>query len=315
MTDPGRADRPLDAARVRRVLSAQFPDLAGAEPVFAGSGWDNDVYRAAGWMFRFPRRKEVADLFDRECRVQELVAARLAGGPLAVQRYKRMGTPGPDFPYPFLGYEPLAGVAADAIPAPRLDEDALAEALGRTLARLHTADPQPYQAAGVPTYDESPAVWAAGLAKRADAVASLLPDDLRDRAGGLLRGELEAPPPGPSVVAHADVCPDHLLVDPETGRPTAIIDFGDLGLADPAVDFLACHHAFSSGFLERVLAAYDAPRDAGLEARIDFCSVVGALSWVDDCARIEAARPDRPTDMPKHLRWVRNALERSRIMA
>jgi hygromycin-B 7''-O-kinase len=45
------------------------------------------------------------------------------------------------------------------------------------------------------------------------------------------------PAPSPAVLIHGDVAAQNLMVDPESGALTGLIDWGDADLADPATDF------------------------------------------------------------------------------
>jgi hypothetical protein len=65
-----------------------------------------------GWVFRFPRRAECADLFEPEKRLHDLVAGVLPPR-IAVPKVEFVAEPGLDFPYRFAGHRFIAGVAAD----------------------------------------------------------------------------------------------------------------------------------------------------------------------------------------------------------
>ncbi len=57
---------------------------------------------------------------------------------------------------------------------------------------------------------------------------------------------LDAPPrPGPPVWIHADLQPGNVLTS--GGRLSAVIDFGCLGLGDPAVDLIAAWYLLPAG--------------------------------------------------------------------
>jgi len=72
---------------------------------------------------------------------------------------------------------------------------------------------------------------------------------LGDRADGpailrLWQAALDAPPwPAPAVWAHGDLLPGNLLA--AGGRLTAVIDFGGLGLSDPARDLIPAWNVFT----------------------------------------------------------------------
>jgi aminoglycoside phosphotransferase (APT) family kinase protein len=84
-------------------------------------------------------------------------------------------------------------------------------------------------------------------------------DAVLDRAA-----ELDAPR-GVPVLVHGDLHARHLLVDP-AGRATGVLDWGDLCLADPALDLSLGFAAFSGAARAAFLAAYG-PVDAERELR------------------------------------------------
>ncbi|MFA5030097.1 MAG: aminoglycoside phosphotransferase family protein [Patescibacteria group bacterium] len=57
------------------------------------------------------------------------------------------------------------------------------------------------------------------------------------------------------VVAHNDIAPQHILFDQKRQKLTGIIDFGDLAIGDPAVDFFRLN-VYSKSFVEQVFKAY-----------------------------------------------------------
>jgi aminoglycoside phosphotransferase (APT) family kinase protein len=109
--------------------------------------------------------------------------------------------------------------------------DAAYRELGRELALLH--------AAGVPgpLRDRVPADTAGdprpGIARL--AAAGHLSPALADWLTGWL-AEL-ARPPLPPVLIHGDIAAGNLLLDPRTGGLSALLDWGDAAVADPAAEF------------------------------------------------------------------------------
>ena len=84
-------------------------------------------------------------------------------------------------------------------------------------------------------------------------------DALLDRAAAL------AEPDGSTVVVHGELHVRHLLVDPE-GRASGVIDWGDVCLADPAVDLSFGFAAFPGPARAAFLSAYG-PVDPERELR------------------------------------------------
>lgn len=60
-----------------------------------------------------------------------------------------------------------------------------------------------------------------------------------------------------STVTHGDLYWRHLLWDTEKNSLSGVIDFGDIAIDDPAIDFAYCHH-FGDKFLESLFKVYGA---------------------------------------------------------
>jgi aminoglycoside phosphotransferase (APT) family kinase protein len=101
-----------------------------------------------------------------------------------------------------------------------------------------------------------------------------------------LRGELEPPAyGGPLRATHNDLHAEHLLLDPETLRPTGLIDWSDVKLGDPAVDFAGLWEWRGERFVRLALSHYDLPWDDAFLARCRFTAQVLGIAWVADVAR------------------------------
>ena len=63
------ADIDVTEPLVRRLLTEQFPDLAGLPLRLAASGWDNTIFRlGSNLAVRLPRREAAAHLIEHEQR-------------------------------------------------------------------------------------------------------------------------------------------------------------------------------------------------------------------------------------------------------
>ena len=65
------------------------------------------------------------------------------------------------------------------------------------------------------------------------------------------------------VLIHRDLDDAHVLVDAERGRITGVIDFGDVCVGDPALDFAGFEGSFRAG----MLSSYKLPLDETFEER------------------------------------------------
>ena len=93
------AEVDISADLVRRLLAAQYPDLADLPVVFMANGWDNAMFRLGdGLVVRMPRRQLGARILVHEQRWLPVLAPRL---PLPIPAPVRTGRPGEGYPWPW----------------------------------------------------------------------------------------------------------------------------------------------------------------------------------------------------------------------
>lgn len=275
----------VDADRARRLIEAQFPELAGQPVRELATGWDNVVYRVGDqWIFRFPRREIAVAGVSREIDV----LARLAGHlPLSIPEPRWVGAPGGGYPWPWFGAPYLPGRELADAALPDEEREPLATATGRFLHALHApllrsrigpdlpVDPmrRADMAFRVPaTRRRLDDLVAARLWRPTAAVERLIDD-----AAGL--------PPSPhTVVAHGDLHMRHLLVD-DAGGAAGVIDWGDVCAGDPSMDLSVAFGSFVGPARAALLGAYERPVDGLTELRARVIAVFLAaalLAYADD---------------------------------
>jgi aminoglycoside phosphotransferase (APT) family kinase protein len=219
----------IDLSLVQRLVATQFPRWAGlpVEPI-KSVGTSNAMYRLGEDMVvRLPRVAGSAKDVEKEHRWLPRLAPSL---PFAIPVPLGKGTPGEGYPWHWSVFGWLEGENPDVgrIAEPGL----LAEDLADFVAALHRIDPTD----GPPSYRSEP------LTAR-DASTREAIEDLRgivgtDAANAVWDAALHAPVwSGPAVWIHADLQPGNVLL--ARGRLSAVIDFGCLGVGDPAVDLIA----------------------------------------------------------------------------
>jgi aminoglycoside phosphotransferase (APT) family kinase protein len=229
----------IDAGLVARLVGTQFPQWAGLPltPV-RPAGTDNVLYRlGADLVVRLPRQAGGADQIDKVHRWLPLLARHL---PLAVPEPVGRGVPGEGYPGPWSVYRWLDGAAvADQ---PLTDQRQAAADLADFVTALQAVDatggPPAYRGGELRPRDEHvreslrelvgmlEASWAESLRELdVDAAAACWEESLAQPAWT-----------GPPVWVHSDLMPGNLLA--RDGRLSAVIDFGCMGVGDPACDLM-----------------------------------------------------------------------------
>jgi aminoglycoside phosphotransferase (APT) family kinase protein len=223
------AEVPIDLPLVRRLVAAQFPQWAAlAVTPVESAGWDNTIFRLGSDLsVRLPRRRVSAEHVANEHQWLPVLAPRL---PLAVPVPLGHGVPGEGYPWHWTVCPWLPGEIAALVPV--ADMGWSAEILARFITALQEID----TAGG--SVHEFRGVSLAAHDHNIRAAAAVLPNRLE--VGPALKvweAALAAPATrGQPVWMHGDLHPANLLVD---GHDlTAVIDFGLLGVGDPACDLM-----------------------------------------------------------------------------
>jgi aminoglycoside phosphotransferase (APT) family kinase protein len=235
----GEAD--IDAALVRRLVDAQFPQWAGL-PLEAvkSAGTDNAIYRLGGELaVRLPRIARAAGQVEKEQAWLPRLAPRL---PLPVPVPVAMGVPGEGYSWRWSVCRWLPG--ENAVAAPVRDLDRAATELAGFIAALQAVD-----ATGGPAPGQHNSGRGVPLAERDRMVRAALArlHGIVDVAAVTREWEAALAAPvwaRPGVWLHGDIHPGNLLtVD---GRISAVIDFGCLGVGDPACEMIAAWMVLTS---------------------------------------------------------------------
>jgi aminoglycoside phosphotransferase (APT) family kinase protein len=264
------AEIELDEAGVRALLEAQFPSVSLGGLVPFAIGWDNALWvTGEGIAFRFPRRAIAIAGVEREIAALPALAPLL---PLPIPVPEWVGTPSETFPWPFFGARLLTGREIADVEAAS-GRAAFGASLGGFLRVLHA----PGVLAAIGTGLRRDPMGRADMATRvprtrerlqslASAGLWVVPpsvDRLLDAAAAL------GPAQGAALV-HGDLHRRHVLVD-GGGVPSGVIDWGDLCVADPAVDLALYWSVLDGPGRMAFRAAYGdsaLPEDRLLRARV-----------------------------------------------
>jgi aminoglycoside phosphotransferase (APT) family kinase protein len=203
--------------QVRAERREAITEALGRRPatiVEIDEGYDFEVVVVdEEWLFRFPRRPQVEHVLEREIDLLPELAAAL---PVAVPSFEIVSRD----PL-FVGYRIIDG-------RPLVDEDA--EGVRAFLDALHVLD-----VSGLAL--ERPdwvAAYRDQCAEFERLVLPLVDADLRGEATRLF-ADAETLVGFETALVHADLGPAHLLV--RDGRLVGVIDWGDVRLGDPAIDY------------------------------------------------------------------------------
>jgi aminoglycoside phosphotransferase (APT) family kinase protein len=234
-----RAEIVVDSGLVRRLLRHQFGELEVRSLERLGEGWDNSVWLVdEHWVFRFPRRQIAVPAVARQAALLPRLAPLL---PLPIPEPAFVGRPSNGFPWPFFGAPLLQGREA-ARSSPSDDERAgAATPLGEFLRALHAASMLELEGVAQLPFDP---MGRADMAKRVRMTHDRL-RELREegvwaapaQVDELLVEAAALAASSQAALAHGDLHLRHLLVA-EDGTPTAVVDWDDLCVGDPAIDLV-----------------------------------------------------------------------------
>lgn len=236
------AEAPLaiDVTLARRLVDARFPDWAGAPIVpFKSSGTDNAIFRLGETAcLRLPRLPSA----DIQLRKEAEWLGRLSPLPLAVPRPLALTGPFETFPFHAAIHDWLPGKAATEEPPG--DMIAAAKTLAGFISALRRKPGTGGPAAGSQNQYRGVPLGVRDRSTR-EAISRL--GDLVDASAliALWTACLAAPPhPGPGMWLHGDLHAGNLIVF--NGRLNGVIDFGLMGVGDPAVDLIVAWSFFDA---------------------------------------------------------------------
>jgi aminoglycoside phosphotransferase (APT) family kinase protein/RimJ/RimL family protein N-acetyltransferase len=216
----------IDEALVHQLIAKQFPTLANLPIKSVPSvGTDNALYRLGSDMLvRLPRIDWAVENVDKEFTWLPKIAPFL---PVSIPTPIAKGNPSKEYPYPWSVYRWIEG----SNPLMNEVSESLIQELIAFIQALHKIDllNGPLCNRGVPLEQRD--------AETRDAISRL--EGMIDTQTVITIWEeaLKASKwVGPPVWMHGDLSPGNLLV--KNGHLSAVIDFGNLGIGDPACDLI-----------------------------------------------------------------------------
>lgn len=220
----------FDVEFVRRLVSAQFPQWA-ALPVRAvqPGGWDNASFRLGERMVvRLPRSAAYAAQVEKE---HSFLPALRPFLPLEIPVPLVLGEAVHGYPWKWSIYQWIEGDTVT--PEQIVDLNEFATTLANFIAALQQIDPAHGPAPGAHNFHRGGSL-AKYDAEMREAIAALRSKIDEERATRIWERALGTTWEKSPDWLHGDISPRNLLV--QSGRLTAVIDFGMLGVGDPACD-------------------------------------------------------------------------------
>jgi len=246
-----------------------MPDLRISSLRAGDDGLVNDVLIVnEELVFRFARDEAGCRALEREARLLAFVRPRVSlPVPEIVRQHQDC-----------IVYRFIPGVPLDRRRLLALDassRSAVLEQLGRFLHELHGLEPV-----------TGPMAESADTRKRYEDLYQSIERELLDLS--------YAP-----VMIHGDLAPYHLCFDPTNSRLNGVIDFGNAGPGDPALDIGSLILAFGESLLRHVETVY--PAISGLLDRARFYGATLELVWA-----LAAVRSRDPAWFLCHLGYARD---------
>jgi aminoglycoside phosphotransferase (APT) family kinase protein len=222
----------VDETLVSHLVAQQFPEWKNLSVrAVAVQGWDNRTFRLGDRMLvRLPSGQEYERQVQKEQKWLPILAPHL---PLPIPVPLALGKPGEGYPWDWSIYQWLEGESANRVTLEAQDLEGIALALAHFLKALHRYDP-----AGAPT----PGLhnwWRAAHTSVYDAETRALIQKLsglidEKSARELWEKAISSEWSKDPVWVHGDVASGNLLLKDK--KLSAIIDFGCMGIGDPACD-------------------------------------------------------------------------------
>ena len=262
------------------LIQQNFPQIVirTARPIT--KGWDSFVLEVNDELiFRFPMRNDVVEPLQRELRLLPILEQTLSA---PIPHFEYIGRGNANYPYTFVGYRKVHGTALDD---PRISQErllALVPALATFLNDLHNFPTAQARQLGV--QEHTPSLWRKIYEERyidlQKHVFQLLDTRLRTQSEQLWENFLDNKVlfTFQTKLIHRDLSGEHIFCESKQDVLSGVIDWGDVTVGDPAIDFVGLHWVGGKQFIEQIVMRYQSTIDTAFWQRIDFYLHYGPFS-------------------------------------
>lgn len=240
---------------------------------------EHDDSSTPGWIFRFPRNSVVVENLRKEQAVLPIVAPRTD---FAVPRFEYVGT---RHGQPYVGYQRIPGRPLSGRPFTGVKLSAeVAESIAAAFSSLHDIPTSLVaESCGVePTIE----AWQQRYHELRETVRARVSPLLDSRSRDAVeRGfdrflDVELSTFEDVALVHCDLGCEHILIEEDGMAVTGLIDFEDVTIGDPAIDFVGVFVTIGMETIERVRASYTRAFDANFISRLRF------YTWMASCHEV-----------------------------
>ncbi|MCY3773277.1 MAG: phosphotransferase [Gemmatimonadetes bacterium] len=269
-----------------------------------GQGGQDESFEP-GWIFRFPRNSVVAGNLQKEQAVLPVVASRVA---FDVPRFEHVGT---WHDQPYAGYRRIPGrpLSGHPLTGSKLADEA-AGSIAEALSSLH--DIRTSLVAEVCAVEPTVDAWRRRYHELRDTVRARVSPLLDSRVleavecgfNRFLDEELATL--NDIALVHCDLGCEHILIGDDGKTVTGLIDFEDVTIGDPAIDFVGIFVTYGMEAVERIRDYYQRALDVQRTLDERFEQRLRFYTWMASCHEIlyglEEGREDLVEDGIKGLR-------------
>jgi aminoglycoside 2''-phosphotransferase len=248
-------------------IKTRYPELSGEQIYENKQGWSNRVLVIGDRLiFRFPRTEKEKTSMKLELRILPKLKKAL---PVDIPDFIYSSSDSDEIKY--VGYTMIPGIPLKDIKyLSAAQRRLMAEDLGRFLTALHTFPADSYfpPAALKPEYKKI--YWGNFYEEIKKKLFPMISSMEKAKVERLFESFIMNPENFvfKCSLIHGDLDSKHILHDPVNKHLSGIIDFGSMGVGDPACDFIGIYKSYGKPFFQEVLQSYGATIDKAFYDRI-----------------------------------------------